>query len=208
MKAVITQEWHGKDAFIVGGGASLKGFDFEWLLNRAMIGINDAFRLGKVCSRMMFGDDKYWRATKWELEEYAKQGGIVYSISPMTTPNTLPWIHQLTRGGNGLSDNPAVIGWNHNTGAAGLNLALLLGARRVFLLGFDMTDIGGATHWHNRRPGPTHKSSFDRFLNGFAIIVKSMGKFPGREVFNVTNGVSRIEGFPRITVPEMKGMAV
>lgn len=204
MKAVITNEWEGKDAYIIGGGASLKTFDFNWLLGRAVIGVNDAFRLGEPCPRMVFGDDKYWRAVKWELEEYAKQGGMVYSIAPATTRISLPWVHQLTRGGSGLSSNPEVIGWNHNTGAAALNLALLLGARRVFLLGFDMVVLKGATHWHNRRPGLTHQSTFDRFLAGFALLAHQMNKFPGREVFNVTDGTSMLKSFPKISVEELK----
>jgi hypothetical protein len=206
MKAVLTNEWESKDAFIIGGGASLKTFNFDWLLNRNVIGVNDAFRLGKPCARAIFGDDGFWKANKWELEEYSKQGGMVYSLAPATARLNLPWIHQLTRGGVGLSSDPAVIGWNHNTGAGALNLALFLGAWRVFLLGFDMTSIQGVTHWHNHRLGPTHQSSFDRFLAGFILIAASLKKFPGREVLNVTDGVSKLEGFPKITISEMNAL--
>lgn len=208
LKASLTTEWQGEDAFIIGGGASLKTFDFPWLQGRRVLGVNDAFRIGPVCSRIIFADDGFWKTNKWELEAYANTGGMVYSLAPTTEQVNLPWLHQLKRGGSGLSRGPEVIGWNHNTGASALNVALIMGARRVFLLGFDMTDIRGATHWHNRRPGPTPVASFVRFLSMFIPVSAQLNKFPGQTVFNVTDGISKLEGFPKITVAEMKQLVV
>lgn len=210
MKSPIREEWAGEDAFIIGGGSSLRTFEFPWLGGRNVIGVNDAFRLGPdICRRAIFSDDKYWKQTKWDLEEYAKKGGIVYSLSTATKRFDVPWLWQLERGGKGLSKEPeqlGIIGWNHNTGSSALNLALLMGAKRIFLLGFDMTDIRGSTHWHNYRPAPTPVTSFNLFLHGFSHVLSQMVKFPGREVFNVTDGSSKLPGFPRVTVPRMKGI--
>jgi hypothetical protein len=46
------------------------------------------------------------------------------------------------------------IGWNGNTGAAAINLALIMGARRIYLLGFDMDSDADALNWYdgNERP--------------------------------------------------------
>lgn len=43
------------------------------------------------------------------------------------------------------------IGWGGNGGFHALNLAVQFGARKIILLGFDMTLANGA-HWHGRHP--------------------------------------------------------
>jgi hypothetical protein len=205
VRAKAAADWANEDAFVIGGGASLRTFDFDWLRDRATLGVNDAYKAGPSrCSRVLFGDGKFWKQNKWELEEYAKAGGIVYSVSLDTIRFNLPWVWQFNRGVVGMSIDPGTLGWNHNTGASALNLALLLGAKRVFLLGFDMTDVGGLTHWHNNRIAPTSKESLGRFMRGFEYVFAHMNLFPGREVLNVTDGISKLPLFARISVAGMK----
>ncbi len=210
MKAHIIPEWKGKDAFIIGGGASLRDFNLNILDGRNTLGANDAFRLGPhICARVLFSDWKWWKIAKWDLEKYAKDGGIVYTVSPETERVNLPWLHQFMRVNVAVSLNPEALGWTHNTGCVAVNLAGLLGAKRVFLLGFDMTSSPkwGTTHWHNWRNRPTPPTSFDRFIKGFGKLCFGLKSFfPEMEVINVTDGISKLPYFPRVTPKEMEGM--
>lgn len=216
MQTRVEPEWKGEDCFAIGGGASLRDFDFSWLKGRRTIGANDAFRLGPaICARAAFCDWKWWKVSKWELEKYAKAGGVVYSVCPDTARFNIDWLGQLgrlcDRAGNpilGISDRRDAVGFNHNTGACVVNLAYLLGCRRIFLLGFDMqaSPKHRVTHWHNYRTGQTPQKSFDRFRAAFDVVAKDLAE---REVqvFNVTDGDSSLECFRKITVVKMKEMA-
>jgi hypothetical protein len=46
-------------------------------------------------------------------------------------------------------DRLGVIGGGGNSGFQALNLAVQFGARRIILIGFDMSDAGGV-HWYGR----------------------------------------------------------
>ena len=59
----------------------------------------------------------------------------------------LNWVHSVDR--PGLSSDPSLIHQGGNSGYQALNLAVLLGAARILLLGYDM---GGRGHWHGNHP--------------------------------------------------------
>lgn len=50
--------------------------------------------------------------------------------------------------GGGISTRRDTIRLGGNSGFQAVGLALLFGAARVILLGFDMQNSGGRTHWH------------------------------------------------------------
>lgn len=215
MKACVTPDWKGGDAYIIGGGASLRDFDFSWLRARNTIGANDAFHLKHaICARAVFCDWKWWKVNKWDLELYAKDGGVAYSACTDTERFNLNWLHQFYRidsgGGqsNGISDRRDSVAFNFSTGAVAVNIAYLLGVRRVFLLGFDMTRHAKymTTHWHNHRGNNTPQDSYDRFMRGFGALAEGL-KERDVQVFNVTDGSSLMTHFKKINFNQMKEMA-
>jgi hypothetical protein len=207
MIELVKSEWKGGDAYIIGGGSSLRTFNFECLIGRNTLGANEAFRKGPaICARVLFADWKWYRARKFDLEAYAQAGGIVYSVCPDTERFHMPWLRQLRRGLTPLlSLRRDTLGWNQNTGAAAINLAFHLSARRIFLLGFDMTANGeGQTHWHNWRGGATPASSYTWFINSMEAQAKGLA---GRaHVFNVTDGLGKLPWFTKIGFKEMQRM--
>jgi len=209
VKACVKPDWKGGDCYIIGGGASLRDFDFRWLSGRNTIGANDAFRLGHlVCQKALFCDWKWWKINKWDFEKYALSGGGAYSLNPDTARFDIPWLHQFVRLDEGISDKPDTLGMNFSTGAAAVNLGSLLGAKRIFLLGFDMckSPRWSVTHWHNHRAGDTPPDSYERFVKGFGTVAKGMD---ARKVtvLNVTDGTSKLPWFRKISPEEMKRMS-
>lgn len=189
---------------IIGGGPSLKNFPWDVLIPENTIGCNAAFRLGaKVCSVVLFGDYKSFYL-KFE-SELKKFDGPVYSVARRLFSAGIPWLHVLPQRPQGMHLD--AIGWNGNTGAAAINFAIASGARKVYLLGFDMSNCSNDTHWHeaydhrNQRGHPQIQN-YPRFLLGFQNLVADWhGKFADREIINVTDR-SGLTCFPCIPVAD------
>src|ERR1044072_3783034 len=178
-----TKEWEGQDAYIIGGGSSLKSFDFNRLRGLNVIGCNEAFRLGpeivKIC---LFGGASWFHTVKFDLEKFP---GKTVCISPTLMFLNTSWFLQMQREKYGIYSGP-VLGWNNSTGGAAVNLAVSLGARRIFLLGFDLkANDEGKTHWHQRYNKTTKNDSFLRFIKGFEEINRALRLHPNVKVFNV-----------------------
>ena len=68
--------WADMPVHIIGGGSSLKKFDWSTLEDRLVIGCNDAYKHGhKICDICFFGDINWWREHKERLEKY--EGTVV-----------------------------------------------------------------------------------------------------------------------------------
>lgn len=85
---------------------------------------------------------------------------------------------------------------NGNSGAGAINLAVLFGARKIMLLGFDMHEgPSGEKHWHVDHPSPcVQKQLFSEWLHKFDAVAKDL-KTLGVEVVNATPG-SALKCFP------------
>lgn len=146
--------WSGSRCFIIGGGPSLKGFDFSLLKNELTISVNRA--LEYIDPSIMFFMDKETfydpllagefgdearskfvtsKALKMCLNIQGHQYGYqVHSIPLSKTP------HMTTDLKDGLFDGG-------NSGYAAVNLALVMGATTVYLLGFDMKGKDKKQQW-------------------------------------------------------------
>lgn len=71
----------------------------------------------------------------------------------------------------GLSTDQGVIHRGKNSGYQAVNLAYLLGATRIILLGFDMCLDGDKRHWFGEHPnGLNMASNYHHFAECFATI--------------------------------------
>jgi hypothetical protein len=200
--------WQEEDCYIIGGGPSLQTFDWGLIRGKHAIGCNVAYQLGpEICPVMIFGDARFWAYPKFQegMKKYAERGGVIFTNLPALRPQTgsLPWVYTMGRLPRGLATlDSGQLGWNGCTGASAINLALVLGAENIYLLGYDMQLAEGKANWHQdalTRPNP---SSYDRFIKGFVHVVRELElKFPGRHIVNV-NDNSRLELFPKQTLAE------
>lgn len=194
-------KWLDQDVFIIGGGHSLESFDFSLLEPEDIftIGCNDAYVRGSdVCNICFFGDHKWWKEHKERLEQFK---GAVFTNVPQLQNDKTSWLWIMGRHARGLSAD--ALGWNKNTGSGAVNLALLLGAKRVFLLGFDMhLSRNGKSNWHANNLDKPNKNVYLGFIRGFERLARDLPvKFPGREITNITDN-SSLNMFPKIGVKE------
>ncbi len=191
--------WDHQDVFIIGGGKSLKRFDWNLLKNENTIGCNDAFKHGnEICKICIFGDSKWFKIFEQSLARYK---GIVFTNVHQLQKTKLPWLWTVPRKISGL--HTEALGWNGSTGALAINLALLLGAKRIFLLGFDMhLSKDGRSNWHDNNIDRPCAYIYSTFLVKFdKLVVDLKKKFPEVEIINVTDE-SSLNVFPKIGVTE------
>jgi hypothetical protein len=105
----------------------------------------------------------------------------------------------------GISTDPILLGWNNNSGAAAINLAVHTGVKKIILLGFDMKlDPQQNQHWHKLYVSPINqtKSIFSKHLIGFPAIKKDLDKL-GVVVLNC-NPDSAIDCFQKVNFKDLK----
>lgn len=174
--------WHGHPAFIVGGGPSLRGFDFSRLRGRRSIGVNLAFYafdptiIFSMDTRFLnwIFNGTYDRGSfpglraKFEKTAAYKVWLLTYSASLAEDIFIVP-VHKSYQDGLGsftlrYRDG---IGHGNNSGYAALNLAVILGANPIYLLGFDCNRLPDASHWHAGHPVPQNPKHLDSFIPRF-----------------------------------------
>jgi hypothetical protein len=182
------------DVYIIGGGPSLIGFDWNRLTNKLTLGCNDAYQLGPaICKACVFGDLKWFA---YHDEELAKFPNPRFTNEPSLYVHSPDWLLCMRREGNGLHQN--ALGWNGNTGAVAINLALVLGAQRVFLLGYDMkAPSKNLVNWHVHNVSKPNMNSYERFKRGMESVKNNLPSvFPGREIINIGPD-SDLDCFPK-----------
>lgn len=227
----IPKIWEGGECWIIGGGPSMpRQFGIpeslvEEVLNKDkppaeygpyltpihdkhVLGINAAFMLGTWVDIVLFGDAGFYFKHKKALDVFPN---VKVACSPelRRSRKVYQLKHSPRDGGKplGITKRPYHLSWNMNTGAAGINLAYHLGAKRIFLLGFDMT-LGpyDTQHWHSvHRPRGSRihpkKLPFQKHLRGFPEIA-SDAKRLGVEIINVSPD-SAIRDLPKVSLKEV-----
>lgn len=192
----VDQVWDGKDAFIIGGGPSLSGFNFDRLRGSNVIGCNSAWRLGEsICPIVFFGDQKWWE--KWGEEILNSYTGKLVSYHPWTVASRHPQIYGLSKSNSTIK--PGHIGWFQNSGASAIHLACMLGAKRIYLLGFDM-QLGpkGQNNYHTDSVFPAREEVYAKFKAGFERLAERLpDHYPDAEIYNL-NPDSALEVFPKV----------
>jgi hypothetical protein len=87
-----------------------------------------------------------------------------------------------------------------NSGAGAIALAASMGAKRIFLLGYDCQHTGGKAHWHGNHPkGLGNAGSFAKWPAQFNMLA---AKLPKIEVINCSRETALMT-FPRGTLEDV-----
>lgn len=211
VEVLPTGSWKGKPCYIVGGGPSLKGFNWSLLRGKRTIGINLAFT--KIEPTIIFSMDT--RFLNWVLNaKYGKEAKekflkaksfkvwlATYNLSLPGEIFIIPvfksYRHGLVSFTFDLADG---IGHGNNSGYAALNLAVCLGANPVYLLGFDCSHEKGRSHWHNGHPIKQNETTTKNFISYFEKQATRI-KAKGFDVINL-NPNSALECFEKKSIKE------
>jgi hypothetical protein len=184
-------DWKGRRCFIVGGGASLKGFNFSLLQDELTIGINVAFT--KFNPTILFSTDS--RLYQWitsgtlgqdALEKFNDYKGykVWLNVANYNYPDN---IYRLDCAGEAAFPLSIKDGLGHgaNSGYSALNLAVCLGANPIYLLGVDMAGKDGLQQWfHDLYPANQGDGVFKRMIMNFDKVAGTV-KETGTQVINL-----------------------
>ncbi len=162
--------WKGRRAFIVGGGPSLKGFDWDLLSGELVIAVNRAYEQLPHAPMMFSMDNRFY---EWEKDKpaFKNYGGFKVWLDQddwqygddVLTVGSMGKV----RGERGWSDSlDDGLGHGASSGYAAANLAHVLGADPIYLLGFDLQD-GPPTNWHDGYPVDYNVADYGRMRVNF-----------------------------------------
>lgn len=230
----VPKMWEGGDVFIIGGGPSIiDSFEIPYDLVRAVrfrqkrieayspylaalhskhvIGINVAYQFGNWIDICFFGDKHFFLQHRGALSNFKK---LVVTCCKKAGEKNLRWVKYLpieTENGRqkqGISTNPRNVCWNTNSGAAAISVAAWAGAKRIILVGFDMTlsPVNNEQHFHNEyKPIGTKVKQkqlpFTIHLQPWEAIRKD-AEAMGIEILN-TSLNSAIKELPKVHIKEL-----
>lgn len=103
--------------------------------------------------------------------------------------------------GFGLSRDPRALVTGRNSGFQALNLAILAGAKRIILLGFDgKPNEEGKGHWFGEHPKPTPGAAYPLYRQAMSAAERDI-EAAGVEVVNCSPG-SAIDSFKKMELQE------
>lgn len=168
-------QWAGRRCFIIGGGPSLKDFDFSLLENELTIGINRAYeKFSPVSPTILYSMDT--RFYRWccggDYGEEAKRKFVDFSgIRLWCDLGNFPFENLYYIRSRGRYGTPVSLGGifhGNNSGYGAIQVALALGAAPIYLLGFDLKhEADGRSHWHSGHPEKQTPQMIQCFHEGF-----------------------------------------
>lgn len=199
--------WSGRRVWIIGGGPSLEEFDWRRLDGELTIGLNKCYQRHWP-SVLLSNDERFWELVIEGTEREAFDAVETFTVyaGRRKQPTNL-WQH-LDRLIPGIRD-----GWSasledglrvgsETSLLPALNLADVLGARVVYLIGFDMhPDDGDQSWWHDGYPWPSLPASHYCLMQEE---IESIAHFPSCRVVNL-NPDSGLTAFPKIPKPSGEG---
>jgi len=186
-------------AYIVGGGPSLRGFDWNKLNDKFVVAINRAYEVLPNAQILYFTDKDYWER---HCQNMRKHGGhLVRGVLNPTRDATEKDIHyyHLT-GSSGYETGKGRLRHGSNSTYAAINLlAAHLGFKTIYLLGIDMKwgqkGVRTTSHWHDGHKRIDPESGYLKMMNNYKSLVEPLSK-AGVTVIN-GNPNSALKVFPR-----------
>jgi hypothetical protein len=167
---------------ILAGGPSLTQSDVDLASGQVVIAINDCYQIAPWADYHYFCDSKWWLWHR-DRQDYKDFEGVRITQDKVDEPGVIRLKGQHKQG---ISESPEVINYGSNSGFQALNLAFLLGAKRILLLGYDMkVASGGANHWFGHHPDKI-VSNYPAWLSNFSVAADQFKKL-GIEVINCSS---------------------
>lgn len=196
----VSADWNAP-VIVAASGPSLTK-DVAWEARKArwfgpwrIVAVSDAWRLLPLADILYSCDAEWWnvhegvpafRGEKWSSQGDDKEkNDDKYDVADK-------YGLKLVRGrqGVGFSTNPDLIHYGSNSGFQAVNLAVLKGATKIVLVGFDMREVEGKRHFFGDHPaGLRNHGEYRNFIRAFEQAT------PPVPIINATPG-SALKCFP------------
>lgn len=168
--------------------------------------MNDAWRLAPWADVLYACDALWWEHSAPKPGEFAGEKWSTHSLSPRhaNDKRAAAAAHNLNlipgRDADGFSLTPEAIHYGLNSGFQAINLAILFGATRIWLIGFDMA-VNGKRHFFGEHPAAIREKkgdcTYSHFIGAFDTAARMLP--PDIEIINASPG-SALQCFERGTI--------
>ncbi len=203
--------WEGQTCFILGGGPTLEGFNYQWLTGQKTIGINKTFMTFSATVNYSM-DYNFFDLVQFTTDSHAKeyplhQAWMAYQGIKVFLHHDehdrfaqgIYYVDELPQKGISFDLDRGIYPGN-NSGCGALMLAVALGCKKIGLLGYDLKVQGNKTHWHEGY-GYSLKD-VAKSLEDFRAVIDEWGPAilsMGVKVFNLSPD-SALRSFPKTDV--------
>jgi hypothetical protein len=186
--------------FIVAGGWSLKGFDFSRLKGKNVIAVNEA---------CMYVDHDYCMSIDIRLimenkhlhrRHEAMKGSKVITSHEPTVNHPFDLVVMLSSGCEGFDFRPDRIKTGGNSGYAAINASYHLGAREVYLLGYDLS-INGQKYFYGGHECENLTADYTSLNRYYEFMAQDLEGSDFR-VYNCSKD-SALDVFPKINIDDV-----
>ena len=185
--------WRGDRVYVIASGPSLTEEDARKARQAQgrVIAVNCSVRLCPDADALYAGDHKWWAHYRDDWQGFR---GLKFSINAQAA-DEFGVIHvEREKGDLGKLGVSA----SNNSGHQAVNLAYLLGASSIVMLGFDMKSSGRANHWHRDHTGTgmtnPNKRNFRDWSEAFTRMHEKL-QAEGVDLWNATRDTA-------LTIPE------
>ena len=202
----VRKDWNAP-VIVAASGPSLTK-DVAWACRTArwfgpyrIVAVSDAYRLLPLAD-ILYSCDSFWwdkhdGVKEFKGEKWSSQGD---DKSHNDDKRDCADKHGLRlvrgRAGAGFSTDQSYINYGSNSGFQAVNLALLKGATKIVLVGFDMRVVNNKTHFFGSHPpGLRDNTQFQGFIKAFEQTK------PTVPIINATPG-SALKCFPMMELSE------
>lgn len=199
-------EWEGQRCFILGGGPSLAGFDFSRLKDEKVIAVNRAFEFCPSATILFAMDTRFYRWIQKNeipgiLEKFQSFRGhkLWLDLLNFNYGPDIRFVKGLSGDGVSFSFERGIY-HSTNSGYGAIQVALVLRASPIYLLGFDCLATTARTHFHSGYPQKSSAAAIMKFRETFLRLAKKLT--PDRRIVNL-NPASGILSFPFSTIDEV-----
>lgn len=194
---VVPSSWVGQTAVCIGTGPSLTPEDVAFCRGRArVVAIKNAIDYAPWADCLYScGSDagNWWQRHGDRLADFS---GLRFTLDP----SAAKWATVLKNTGfAGLESDPSGLRTGKNSGFQAINLAVLLGAAKIILLGYDMMPAGDRDHFFGSNPSRM-RPPFEAFRPMFDTLIEPL-KALGVRVINASR-VTALEVFERMSLAE------
>ncbi len=157
----------GAEVWIIGSGYSLFGFDFSRLDGKFTIALNHTIEDYPKASALLFGDKAFLKHTTFDITQYQ---GLIFAgeytedTQAMKAVKDRPNVFVFSP----RKDSPTLSGKRGlfhpcSSGVFALNLAIIMDAAKIYLLGYDYYYGGGIMHYYGDRYPHHRKYDEEKF---------------------------------------------
>jgi hypothetical protein len=205
--------WADKRCFIVGGGPSLQGFDWNLLRRQHETGakvvvVNRAYRDAPYADVFLTEDARVIQAWAHRQDWRAFDGhkllalmDVGYRADVERADPSVKIIQSCDKRHGWPTTLEQGVSTSSNSGIPALSLADILGANPIYLLGFDCRDDDGRMNFHSDYPDKwrTNKHQLESFRSDFRHWAKLGLDRSGKQVINLVDGrcLSKLDCWPR-----------